>query len=143
MRLDVLSCASSRRPSRLSLARSSSPSRKSPGRQLAELADDDVDAFAEVVLSRADVDADLAGLGVLRRVAVDAVRHAALLADLLEEPGRGGAAEDRIEDGERVAPIVAARETRAREDDVVLLGRAAKEHPPRLGVGPDRRARSS
>ena len=64
---------------------------------------------------------DLAGLRVLRPVRVDAVRHAALLADLLEETRRRRAAEDRVEQRDGVAALVVAGDSRPREDDVVLL----------------------
>ena len=50
-----------------SFARSSSPSRMLPGADVLQLRRDHVEALAEVLLARADVDADLPGVHVLRR----------------------------------------------------------------------------
>ena len=94
-----------------------------PGRDVAELARDDLEALDEVLLPRADVEPDLAGVRVLRGEAVDRVRHPTLLADLLEEPRGGGAAEDRVEQRRREAPLVAPGDARGAEADVVLLRR--------------------
>ena len=55
-----------------------------------------LEALGEVVLARPDIHADLAGIRVLRRVAVDGVRHPALLANLLEKTRRSRAADDRV-----------------------------------------------
>ena len=98
-----------------------------PRRDVLELGRGDREALGEVVLAGADVDPDLAGLGVLRAVAVDAVGHPALLADLLEEPGGSRAAEDRVEKRDGVATLVVTGDTRPGEDDVVLLGLPAQE----------------
>src|SRR4029079_6102741 len=95
-----------------------------PLRDVPEFRGRHVEALGEFVLGGADVDPALAGLGVLRPVAVDAVRHAPLLADLLEEARRGGASEDRVEQRHGVAPWVGAGDPRAGEDDVVLLSHA-------------------
>src|SRR4029079_10084815 len=54
--------------------------------------------------------------------AVHGVRHAALLADLLEEARRGGAAENRVEDRCRETATVAAGDARRTEPEVLLLG---------------------
>ena len=81
----------------------------------------DVEALGEVLLARADVEADQAGVGVLRREAVDGVGHATLLADLLEEARRRGAAEDRVEQRRGEAPAVGARDAGRADADVVLL----------------------
>src|SRR5439155_23692310 len=88
-----------------------------------ELLGCDLEAGGKVLLTGADVEADLAGVSVLRGEAVDGVGHPPLLADLLEEARRGRAAEDRVEDRGGEAPLVAARDTRCPEAHVVLLGR--------------------
>ena len=67
IRFDVDSIESMIRPLRLSFARSSSPARRLPAAMLADLLDADLDAGREVLLARADVDADEARVGVLRR----------------------------------------------------------------------------
>ena len=113
MRDDVDSSASSMRPLTLSLARSSSSAREAAGAQIGDLGARDLDALRHVLGARADVDADLAGIVVARRVAVDAVGHAALLADLLHEARRGRAAEHVVEQREREAALVVARAARA------------------------------
>ena len=109
MRDDVDSSASSMRPLTLSLARSSSSAVSPPARQIGDLRARDLDALPHVLGARADVDADLAGVVVARRVAVDAVGHAALLADLLHEARGGRAAEHVVEQREREAALVVAR----------------------------------
>ena len=68
----------------------------------------------EVLLARADVEADQAGVGVLRGERVDRVRHPALLADLLEEARRGRAAEDRVEQRGGEAALGRSARSRAR-----------------------------
>src|SRR5207244_10858287 len=93
----------------------------------------DLQRLAQVVLARAEVDADLPRVGVLRDERVDRVRHPALLADLLEEARRRGAAEDRIEDRGRKAAAVGARDARRGEADVVLLGVLLLEAQPWCG----------
>src|SRR5918992_4070281 len=52
------------------------------------------------------VDAERAGVGVLRGVTVDRVRQPALLPDLLEQPRGHAAAERRVEHAEGESPIV-------------------------------------
>ena len=101
--------------------------RQVAGRDVGDLLGRDRERVGEVVLARAEVDADLAGVGVLRDERVDGVRHATLLANLLEEPGRRGAAEDRIEERRCEPPPVGARDPGRREADVVLLGVLALE----------------
>ena len=86
-----------------------------------ELARRDLEALGEVLLARADVEADQAGVRVLRREAVDGVGHPALLADLLEQARGSGAAEDRVEQRRGEAPPVGARDARRADADVVLL----------------------
>ena len=105
-----------------------------------DLVGGDRERLGEVVLARPDVDPDLAGVCVLREEAVDRVGEAALLADLLEEPGRGGAAEDRVEDRGGEPAAVGAREAGSREADVVLLGVLALEAPAGLRSLSERRA---
>ena len=79
------------------------------GAQALELGADDRAGLLDVVLAGADVGGDQAGVRVLLVVGADRVGEAALLADLAEEPRGGRAAEDRVEDGERVAALVLAR----------------------------------
>ena len=64
---------------------------------------------------------------VARDVAVDAVGHAALLAHLLHEPRGSRPAEHVVEQREREAAIVVARQPGRRQADVVLLGVAREE----------------
>ena len=106
---------------------------KPAGSDLADLLGADLDTRGEVLLARADVDAEDAGVGVLRPEAVDGVRHPALLADLLEEPRRGGPAEDRVEQGRGEAAAVRARDAGRAEAEVVLLGVLALEAKPGAG----------
>ena len=87
-----------------------------------QLAADHVERLDDVVLARADVDADLAGVLVLARPRVDRVGEAALLAHLLEQARRRRAAQDRVEDRQGEAAIVVARDALSAEADVVLLG---------------------
>ena len=98
-----------------------------PGRDLGHLLGGDLQAGGEVVLARAEAEADHAGVGVLGDEAVDRVGHAALLADLLEEPGGGRAAENRVEQGGGEAAPVGAGDARRGDADVVLLGLLALE----------------
>ena len=88
----------------------------------AELTADDLAGLLDVVLAGADVEADHAAVDVLLRVGADRVGEPLLLADLPEEAGGGRAAEDGVEDAERVAALVAAIDARAAEADVELLG---------------------
>ena len=113
MREEVDSSASSMRPFTLSLARSSSSAVRPPAAKSAICARAISTHSADVLGARADVDADLAGVVVARDVAVDAVGHAALLAHLLHEPRGGRAAEHVVEQREREAAIVVARQARA------------------------------
>ena len=115
------------RPFRFSFARSSSACGQVPRRDVGDLLGRDRERIAEVVLARAQVDADLPGVGVLRDERVHRVGHPPLLADLLEEPRRRRAAEDRIEQGGGEATPIRARDARRREADVVLLGVLALE----------------
>ncbi len=149
MRDEVDSSASSMRPLTLSLARSSSSAVRPPAREVGHLGARDLDALRHVLGARADVDADLAGVVVARRVAVDAVGHAALLADLLHEPRGGRPAEHVVEQREREAAIVVARQPGRRQADVVLLGVAREEellpagHGRRRAHGPRRPRRAA
>src|SRR5690349_2509049 len=86
-----------------------------------ELIGDDADALGQIVLARAQVDADHARVRVLRRVRVDRVRHPPSLADLLEEPRRRGAPQHRVEQRGGEAAPVGARHAQAAERDVELL----------------------
>ena len=127
IRVDVDSIESRMRPFRFSFARSSSRRGQVAARDVGDLLGRDRERVGEVVLARAEVDADLAGVGVLRDERVDRVRHPALLADLLEEPRRRGAAEDRVEQRRREAAPVGARDAGRAEAHVVLLGVLALE----------------
>src|SRR5206468_11223941 len=91
-------------------------------RDLRDLGHADLDARIEVLLARADVDADQARVALLGREAVDGVRHAALLAYLLEQPRRGRAAEDAVEQRGGEAAAVGARDAGRAEAQVILLG---------------------
>ena len=101
------------------------------GAQRGELAADDLAGLGDVVLAGADVDGDHAAVDVLLGVGADRVGEAALLADLAEQPRGGRAAEDRVEDAEREAAIVAAGDPGRAEADVVLLGLLRVEAEPR------------
>src|SRR6185437_9482493 len=81
-----------------------------------------------------------AGVGVLRPEAVDGVRHPALLADLLEEPRRRRAAEDRVEERGREAAAVGPGDARRAQTHVVLLRVLALETEPRRRLGHERPA---
>ena len=91
-------------------------------RERRHLARDDLARFGDVVLARADVRGDRAAVEVLLRVRADGVGEAALLADLAEEPRRDRAAEGGVDHGECEPALVAARDARSAEADVVLLG---------------------
>ena len=65
-------------------------------RDVPQLTRDDLEALDEVLLPRADVEPELAGVRVLRGEAVDRVRHPSLLTDLLKEPRGGRTAENRL-----------------------------------------------
>ena len=83
---------------------------------------------------RADVDADLAGLGVQAREHEHRIGEAAALAHLLKQPRGGRGAEHPLEHAQRKAPLVIAREAAAAETHVVLLGVFAHEaHARREG----------
>ncbi len=131
MRVEVDSIESRMRPFRFSFARSSSRSGRLPRGDVGDLLGGDRERVGEVVLARAEVDADLAGVGVLRDERVDRVRHPALLADLLEEARRRRAAEDRVEQRRGEAAPVGARDAGRAEADVVLLGVLLLEAQPR------------
>ena len=126
---------------RFSLARESSSGLDVPLREIQELGDCDLEAGREVLLPRADVEPDLAGVRVLGEVAVDRVRHPTLLADLLEEPRGGRAAENRVEDGGGEAALVRAVDPRRGKADVVLLGVLPLEAKSRPGKPSQRLAR--
>ena len=79
----------------------------------------------------------------LLRVGADRVGEAALLADLAEQARGDRAAEDRVEDAERVAAIVAARDPATAEADVVLLGLLGIEEQRGSPARRWRRCRSS
>ena len=66
-------------------------------RELGELLGGEAQRLCEVLFARAEVQPELAGVGVLRAEAVDRIGEAAFLANLLEQPRGGGAAEDRVE----------------------------------------------
>ena len=68
----------------------------------------------------------------MARVGEDRIGQAALLAHLLEQPRRGRAAENGVEDAQRKAPVVGARDPAAAHAEVVLLGVLLVEEPARL-----------
>ena len=124
-----------------SLARLSSSAETGSRAQQLELGADDRAGLLDVVLAGADVGGDQPGVDVLLGVGADRVGEAALLADLAEEARGGRAAEDRVEDGERVAALVVAGDARRAEADVVLLGVLAVEAQPGRLLGLARRRR--
>ena len=77
--------------------------------------------LAHVVRPRAHVQPHLAGVRVVRRIRVDRVGQAALLAHLLEQAGRARAAQHRVQQPQREAPLVAAGDPVAAQAEVVLL----------------------
>ena len=100
IRFDVDSIESMMRPFRFSFARRELVvAGRRPATMSSICCETMREALGEVLLPRADVDADLAGVGVLGGEGVDGVREAALLPDLLEEARRGGAAEDAVQKG--------------------------------------------
>ena len=108
-----------------------------------ELAADHVQRLDDVVLARADVDADLAGVLVLARPGVDRVGQAALLAHLLEQARGRRAAQDRVQDRQREAALVVAGDALSAQTDVVLLGLLGVERRRAARGGPERRRRPS
>ncbi len=133
MRFDVDSSERTIRPLEVLLRALELSLAQPSGRDLADLLDADLDARREVLLPRADVDAEDAGVGVLGTEAVDGVGHPPLLADLLEEPRRGRSAEDRVEQRRGEAAAVGARDAGRAEAEVVLLGLLALEAEPGAG----------
>ena len=131
MRASVDSIASVVRPLTFSRARSSSAAGHVLLLEPAQLAADGLERLAHAVRPRADVEADLARVDVLAGVRVDRVGQPALLAHLLEQPRGGRAAEDRVEHAQGEAPLVGARNARAAEADVELLGVLVVEADPR------------
>src|SRR4051794_20358148 len=97
------------------------------GAQTRHLVADDRASLLDVLLAGADVGGDHPLVGELLVVGADGVGEAALLAHLAEEARRSRAAEDRIEDGQRIAPLVVAAQPRRSETDVVLLGLLAQK----------------
>src|SRR4051812_33817587 len=83
----------------------------------------------------AGVDAEDAGVGVVRRERVDGVGETALLADLLEQPRRHPAAERGVEHTECEAAVVEAMHAWHTEHEVGLLGRTAYDDVARSERG--------
>ena len=98
-----------------SRARTSSASVAGSSRKRCELVGDDLHRLDEVVRARADVEADLARVGVLAGERVDRVGEPALLAHGLEQPRRGQPAEDRVQHAGGEAAVVAALQPEAAE----------------------------
>ena len=140
MRAPVDSSDSTTRPLRFSLARSSSSGGRGLLAQPPSSVPTTASASVEVLGARADVQPDLAGVGVGARERVHRVGQPATLAHLLEQARGRGAAEDRVEHAQREAPLVVARERRPAEAHVVLLGVLALEAATRGQVGRARRA---
>ena len=86
-----------------------------------------------------DVDAPHAGVGVLRGEAVHRVGQAALLPDLLEQPGGHAAAERRVQHAEREPAVVGPGQGLAAEHQVGLLDAAGDQRGPRAGLGTETR----
>ena len=104
----VDSMASVVRPFTFSRARSSSASVTPSAASRRSSSPITLHRLVHVVRPRAHVEADLAGVDVLAGERVDGVGQAALLAHLLEQPRRAGAAEDRVQHPQREAALVAA-----------------------------------
>ena len=86
-----------------------------------ELLDDHVDARLDIVGRSTGIDAEEPGAAICGLKRIDAVDEAALLANLLEEPARHSAAQDRIEQRKRVAPLVANVDAARADHDVSLF----------------------
>src|SRR5215211_1483424 len=95
--------------------------------EASQLGADHVHGRPDIVGPGTDVDRYLARVGVVTGVGEDRVGEAALLTDLLEEPRRSRAAQDRVEHPQREAAIVASRYPGGAEAEVVLLGGLAVE----------------
>ena len=104
------------------MAISSSSSVMPPVDEALELRADEAGDLAGVLGHRPGVDRPGAGVGVRRRRRVHAVGEAAALADLVEQPARQPAAEDVVDDVERLAVGVVARHGPAADGEVHLLG---------------------
>ena len=107
------------------------------GAQPAQLLPHDLHGLAEVVRSRADVQADLARVRERAREREDGVGEPALLADGLEQARRRQAAEDGVQHAAGEAPLVVAVECRRRR------GRRAPARCPCAGSGLSGRARGA
>ena len=82
----------------------------------------------------ADVDPPHAGVGVLGREAVHRVGQAALLPDLLEQPGGHPAAERRVQHAEREPAVIGPGQGFAAQDQVGLLDAARDQRGAHAGL---------
>ena len=87
----------------------------------AKLLADDRQHFADILGRAACVDVEDPRLAVPQMPGRDRVRQASLLSDLLEQPGRHPAPEDHVEQPQRPAPSVRARDPLGSVDEVRLL----------------------
>ena len=87
--------------------------------------------LVDLVGQAADGDTDQAGVGVVAREREDGVGQAAALADLLEQPARGAAAEGGVEHAEREPAVVVAGQALHAEHQVDLLEAAGSPRPSR------------
>ena len=93
--------------------------------ELVQLGAQQVQDLADLGRRAAGVHAEVAGIGVGGGEGVGGVDQAALLADLLEQPGGHAAAEDGVEHAHDVAAVVGGDDRGAAHDDVGLLHRHA------------------
>src|SRR5690606_37049189 len=96
--------------------------RQALGHDPGHLVPADLEHVVDLAGQAADVDAELAGVGVGGGVAVGRVGQAALLPDLLEQPRRHAAAERGVQHAEREAALVGARQRGGAEHQIGLLG---------------------
>ena len=117
------------------MARRSSSSVRPCSATWCELVAADLEHLGHPARLAAGVDAEHAAVGVGGGVGVHRVGQAALLADLLEQPGAHAAAEGGVEHAERPAALVGAGQAGHAEHDVGLLGARGRgsRRGPRCG----------
>ena len=133
MRAPGLSMLSTSCPLRWFLARVMAASVMSVSRSVSRV-EDHAHGLLDRLLPRAEVHGRQAGVGVQRGVRVDGVGQPTLLAHLLEEVRAPGAAEDRVDDEDRVAVRVAALGPGPAEAHVILFGVLLREAREVAGV---------
>ena len=113
MRLADVSSDMASEPVRWPLAASSSRGGQPSRSRRSSSRLDDLERLLHAFGRGARVDREVAGVVERGAVRIDGVREAALLADLLEQPGRHAAAERVIHHGERVTIGIERRHRRA------------------------------